>query len=61
MPEVLYALRLALARVLREAAQDEAPAVAVRLREIADRFEIGQEGTGQDELPGGTDGHEGRD
>jgi hypothetical protein len=41
-PEALHALRREVCRVLREAADAEAnPAIARRLREIADDFEAG--------------------
>lgn len=40
-PEALSAMRKALADVLREVAEDEAPATAARLRAAADRFEMG--------------------
>lgn len=41
MPEVLAAMRLEAARVIRKAAEDEAPLVAIRLRAIAAQFETG--------------------
>jgi hypothetical protein len=41
MPEVLSIYRRDLANVLRETADSEPPAVAKRLREIADLFETG--------------------
>lgn len=41
IPEVLHALRCELANLLREAAMDEDPRVARRLREIAAVFEAG--------------------
>jgi hypothetical protein len=41
VPEVLFELRVELAKLLREAAQDELPAVAMRLKEIASAFEVG--------------------
>ena len=41
VPEALATMRSDLANLLREHARDEAPAVAARLREIADLFETG--------------------
>ena len=42
MPEVLAALRLELAAILRQVAEDEVPPVAARLRAVAAAFEAGQ-------------------
>jgi hypothetical protein len=44
LPEVLAALRLELATILRQVAEDEAPPVAHRLRAIAAAFEAGRSG-----------------
>lgn len=41
MPEALASIRSELTNLIREAAMDEPPAVAARLREIADLFEAG--------------------
>jgi len=41
MPEALAGIRGELARLIRETADDEPPAVAARLRKIADDFEAG--------------------
>lgn len=41
MPELLALVQREMADVLREAAADEPPALARRLREIADLFETG--------------------
>lgn len=41
IPEALSAMRLELARILRNAAADEAPTIARRLRQIAAAFEAG--------------------
>lgn len=43
MPAVLHAMRRKLANLLRRAAEDESPAVARRLQEIAWLFEAGLE------------------
>jgi hypothetical protein len=44
MPETIADLRREMARALRNAADDEPPAVAARLRQIADDFEAGVHG-----------------
>jgi hypothetical protein len=41
MPEYMYAMRKALADVLREVAADEPPEVAARMRHAADLFQMG--------------------
>jgi hypothetical protein len=41
-PEALFAMRRALANLIREIAHDESSQVAKRLNEIADVFEVGQ-------------------
>lgn len=41
MPEVLAGMRAEIARLMREAAQDEEPRVAARLCEVAASFESG--------------------
>jgi hypothetical protein len=41
MPETIAAVRREMADILRETADDEPPAVAARLRQIADLFEAG--------------------
>ena len=46
VPEVLFEMRRSLADMVREVAQDEEPAVAARLREIAALFEVGQTNEG---------------
>lgn len=43
MPEVIWAMRREMAKILREEAAAEASnAVATKMRNIADRFEAGQ-------------------
>jgi hypothetical protein len=41
MPEALASMRRELTNLIRETAMDEPPAVAARLREIADLFDAG--------------------